>query len=272
MATKYLKVSLSEQYFRKIIYLCQSLGFFQALVYVYQKVRNLLFDSSSPYILLSKDSMYPLWCRPKTSDIDVFRQIFVEREYSCLDKLTNIDLVIDCGANVGYSSAYFLTQFPGCKVICVEPDSSNFLMAERNLAPYKERVRLLRTGIWSHPARLKISEGAYRDGREWTVQVRECKPDEISEMKAIDIGTLLAESGLDRISVLKMDVEGAEAVVFSKNYGSWLSCVDNIVIELHDDSSFGNASEIFQNAISDRPYNYSRSGELTVCKFLDFSP
>ncbi|WP_017654007.1 FkbM family methyltransferase [Fortiea contorta] len=232
-----------------------------------QEFRCSLLKGTQPYTLMSKNAKYPLMCRPDTSDKNVFEQIFIETEYSCLDNLSDVDLVIDCGANVGYSSAYFLTRFPKCKVICVEPDLSNFTLLEKNLAPYKERVKLIRSGIWSHTADLKILETPYRDGREWTVQVRECNQGEVPEMRATDVGTLLKESGQNRISILKMDVEGAEAVVFSKNYESWLSCVDNMVIELHDDSFFGKASDIVLNAISSfKSFNISTSGELTVFK------
>jgi FkbM family methyltransferase len=246
--------------------LISNLGWLQSSVYVIRYFYSLL-NKNSSYTLTSKNAQFPLICRPNTSDKDVFKQIFIETEYSCLDDLSNVNLVIDCGANVGYSSAYFLTRFPMCKVICVEPDLSNFNLLEKNLAPYKERAMLIRAGIWSHPADLKILEEPYRDGREWTVQVRECKSGETPEMQAIDIGTLLKESGQDKISILKMDVEGAEAVVFAKNYESWLSNVDNMVIELHDDSSFGKASDIVLNAISSvKSFNVSQSGELTVFK------
>jgi FkbM family methyltransferase len=247
--------------------LISSLGWLQTSVYVMQSLRRILFSKTNPYSLISKNAQFPLICRSNTSDKIVFEQIFIEREYSCLDDLSNVDLVIDCGANVGYSAAYFLTRFPKCKVICVEPDSSNFKLLEKNLAPYKERVKLIRSGIWSHTADLKILEEPYRDGLEWTVQVRECKSGEIPEMQAIDVGTLLKESGQNKISILKMDVEGAEAVVFAKNYESWLSCVDNMVIELHDDSYFGKASDIVLNAMSSvKSFNTSRFGELTVFK------
>jgi len=141
------------------------------------------------------------------------------------------------------------------------------MLLERNLTPFRERVKLIRSGIWSHTTDLKILETPYRDGRGWTVQVRECKQGEVSEMKAIDVGTLLRESGQTKISILKMDVEGAEAVVFAKNYESWLLCVDNIVIELHDDSSFGKASDTVLDAISSiKSFDMSRSGELHVFK------
>lgn len=249
--------------------LIPNLGLSETFVYLLQRLRYTLFQKTEYYTLVSKNAQFPLYCRPKTSDISVFTQIFIEREYSCLDDLSNVNLIIDCGANVGYSSAYFLTRFPQAKVICVEPDMSNFMMLEKNMAPYKDRVKCIRSGLWSHTTGLKILETPYRDSREWTVQVRESKSDEVPEMQATDVGTLLRESGLDKISILKIDIEGAEAVVFANNYESWLPNVDNMVIELHDDSSFGKASDIVLNTISScqsKSFNISKHGELTVCK------
>jgi FkbM family methyltransferase len=248
-------------------YTILSLGLSQTGIYIIQRLRAEFFDKPRNYYLISKDAQFPLMCRSNTSDIDVFTQIFIDREYACLDDVSNVDLVVDCGANVGYSSAYFLTRFPNCKVICVEPDLSSFELLEKNLAPYKERVKMIRSGIWSHSTGLKILETPYRDGREWAVQVRECKLGEVAEMQAIDINTILKESGFDKISILKMDIEGAEAVVFTSNYKSWLPLVDNLVVELHDDTSFGQASDIVMNALSaHESSDISKYGELTVFK------
>jgi len=137
----------------------------------------------------------------------------------------------------------------------------------RNLAPYGDRVKLLRAGIWSHPARLALSQQPYRGERSgWTRQVKVCGPGEDGEFDGINIGSLLASSGYDRISILKMDVEGAEAVIFSKNFDAWLERVDAIAIELHDDSMFGKGSEVFFSAINGQGFQVSRSGELTICR------
>lgn len=220
----------------------------------------------SVYSLQPRQTRHPLWVRPRSSDIDVFYQIFVVEEYACLDDLRDVDLVIDCGANVGYSSAYFLSRFPTCQVIAVEPDAANFAMLQKNLAPHGDRARTIHAGVWSHTARLVLAEIPYGDGREWSRQVRECKPDEAGGFEGVDIGSLLASSGRERISILKVDIEGAEAVVFADHYQSWLERVDALVIELHDDTIFGNGAEVFSSAIKGRDFEVSYSGELTVCK------
>jgi len=217
-------------------------------------------------ILRSTYARYPVSCRPDTSDPLAFCQIFVDREYDCVDDVTQASLIVDCGANVGYSAAYFMSRFPSCDLVAVEPDPNNFQLLCRNLAPYGKAARAIQTAVWSRPARLAISETKYRDGREWARQVRECKADEEAGFLAVDIGGLLAESRHPRISILKMDVEGAEAVIFSEHVESWIDQVDCMVIELHDDSTFGNASSAFAKAIAGRRFSVTRSGELTVCK------
>ena len=179
---------------------------------------------------------------------------------------TGSELVIDCGANVGYSSAYFLSRHPSSRIIAVEPDPDNFAMLSRNLAPYGSRVSLVHAGIWSHPTRLALAGDPYRDGKEWSKQVRLANQGDNSTIDGVDIETLLSSSGQDRISILKVDVEGAEAEIFSGNDLSWLDKVDAIAIELHDDLVFGNATEIFFAAIEGRGFHVSRSGELTICR------
>jgi FkbM family methyltransferase len=250
----------------RLLQLARALGVGQALVYVFQTYASKRLCCTRPYVLLSKHACYPLFCRPNTSDRDVFRQIFIRREYSCLDDLTGGGLIIDCGANVGYTSAYLLSRFPSSHVVAVEPSPSNFRLLTRNLAPYGERVTLVESAVWSHPVGLKLSRTQFRDGREWTHHVEECQPDEVPEMQATTIPALLADSGFARIFVLKVDIEGAESAVFAGDCETWLPRVDNIAIELHDDSPLGPASPIFHRAIRDRPYEVSHSGELTVCR------
>jgi FkbM family methyltransferase len=209
---------------------------------------------------------HPLRCRPETSDRDVFDQVFVEREYRGLDDQEGVDLILDCGANVGYSAAYLLSRFPAAHLIAVEPDPESFEVLRLNLAPYGERARAVRAAVWSRPARLTFAESPFRDGRAWARQVRECRPDEGQGLAAVDVGGLLEESGRQRISILKVDVEGAEGVIFGANYGRWIDRVDAIAIEIHDDSVFGDCSGIFARAIAGRGFALSSHADILVCK------
>ncbi len=205
---------------------------------------------------------FPVWCRLRSSDIRVFRQLFRAREYGCLDDISSPRLLIDCGANVGYTSAYLLSRFPTLEAYSIEPDSGNFEMLQANLAPYGRRAHPIRAGIWPVSADLKISEIPFRDGMEWSLTVRETRPGEQPQMKGLNIGDVLRMSGHERISILKIDIEGAESLIFSSHYEPWLERVDTLVIELHGPE----AERIFMTAIAGQDFEISQSGELTLCR------
>ncbi len=215
------------------------------------------------YRIHPKATRYPLQVRHRSSDIAVFRQIFVALEYECLKPLVEPRFILDCGANVGYTSAYALSLFPNASLVAIEPDRDNFSALEVNLRPFGSRVRALNAGVWSHSTGLVLSEEKYRDGSDCTRQVRAVHPGESSQFQGIGIGELLSESSFDRISLLKMDIEGAEAVVFSEGNLDWLDRVDAIAIELHSDSSFGDGGKAFHQAISGRGFETKRFGEIT---------
>jgi FkbM family methyltransferase len=213
-----------------------------------------------PFLLRSKRAKFPVWCRPGSSDLMVFYQVFLDLEYACVDEVVDPKLIIDCGANVGYASVYLLSKFPEARLIAVEPDPGNLKWLRRNLEPYGDRATVLESGVWSHPVGL-IVEANHGDGLEWARQVRESRPDETPQLTATDVATILENSGADSISILKLDVEGSEEVIFSSHYERWLDRVENIVIELHGEK----CESTFHEAIGDHSFRISRSGELTFC-------
>lgn len=244
----------------------RSLGTRNYLRFRALRLRDRFFPREGMLTLHSREAKHPLRARGSTSDLSVFSGVFVRRAYATLSRRRQPGLIIDCGANVGYSTAYLLSRFAGSQIVAVEPDPDNFALLEENMAPYGADARLIRSAVWSHPTRLRIDDAPYRDGKHWSRQVRECGPQEPASMQAVDVGAILKDSGFARISILKLDIEGAEAVVFSRNYEGWIEQVDDLVIELHDDSAFGNASSIFAQAIDSRGFAIRRRGELTLCR------
>ena len=238
-----------------------SLGLWQFLFYKLQQLRVRFLHITRPISLRTKLARFPLQFRPLTSDHAVFFQIFVRQEYRCLLEIPDPNLIIDCGANVGYSSAYFLSRFPNAFVIAVEPDSENLALLKANLSPFTGRYHVLCSAVWSHETRLTFS-GLSRPGDEWSRQVKPAIDAQPTTISATDIGTLLKQSGYQRISILKIDIEGSEAAVFSANYENWISKVDNLLIELHGDD----CRAIFENAIAAQNFVVSQCDELIVCR------
>lgn len=191
----------------------------------------------------------------------MFNQVFVAREYELAAKMSSGGLIVDCGANVGYSAAWFLTRFPDSFVVALEPDPGNFNLLELNTLRFGNRIKTLKKAVWSHECGLVFEKSPFRDGLSWSVRVREALEGEKPEVMAVDISTLLRESGASRIGLLKIDIERSEVVVFGPSCSEWLDRCDCIAIELHDEE----CEQIFFNAIKGQPFSVSRSGETVVC-------
>jgi FkbM family methyltransferase len=206
--------------------------------------------------------------RPMTSDYDAFRQIFRDREYASLDDTEQVEFILDCGANVGLASIYFLNRFPRARVLAVEPDPENVAICRRNLAPYGARATVLQAGVWGCATKLTVVPSPFGANEKWGVQVRPfCAGDSVeSAVEAWDIPALIAHAGVKRVDILKVDIERSEMEVFASSPERWLRDVRNLVIELHGED----CSRAFFAAMEQCEYRLTHRGDLTYC--LDMQP
>jgi FkbM family methyltransferase len=207
----------------------------------------------------------PLYYRPGSSDADVIRQVFVQREYECIGQLRGVRTIIDCGANIGCTAFYLLHRYPNARLIAIEPDSANMEVCRKNLAPFKDKVTFLQAGIWSRSAPLKVLRGDYRDGREWSFQVTACAPNESPDVSGITIEKAIAALGGDWVDILKIDIEAAEGEVFSGSV-NWLARVGAVAIEIHGNDCANVVHKAFD---ATGQWQISRRGELT--RFLNMA-
>lgn len=204
----------------------------------------------------------PVWMRYGSSDAAVFEQVFIQQQYACsLQALKRPRLILDCGANVGYTSLYFLTRLPTAHVIAIEPDPDNFALCKKNLQQYADRVTLVQAAVWPRSTTLILS--GQRAGNEWGLRV---EPSSEGTVQAVTIPDLLHRSGFEEIDLLKMDIEGAEKAMFSEAY-DWLDKVKAIAIELHGEAhGFGSeCTDSFWKALQSFDFSASQHGELTLC-------
>jgi FkbM family methyltransferase len=202
--------------------------------------------------------------RANTSDIYVFYQVYCAQHYSAVGDI-GPGVIIDAGANVGYSSCWLADRYPTHSIIAIEPEPANYAIAAANVERFGDRVQMRHAALWHQPASIAICGRPYRDGLSWATQVEPATAGAPGTCDAVTVDQLLAESASQRVALLKVDIEGAEAVVFS-DASRWVDRVDAIAIELHDDSQFGDATAAFNRAISGRGFVVERAAELTIAK------
>ena len=181
--------------------------------------------------------------RPENSDLFVLSQVFGSEEYRISpDYLVALrrtaaawqaegikPVVVDAGANIGYSALYFAALFPGACVLAVEPDETSFKLLVLHTRANPD-IRPVYAALWSHERGLELRtrpEGAWGSRMAEGAGTPSRRLDE-----------LVASVPNGRLLILKLDIEGAEREVVA-------SCPDLvaeakcILVEPHDFMSPG---------------------------------
>ena len=198
----------------------------------------------------------PVYLRSHTSDIPTFSQIFASNEYD-LSFNIRANLIIDGGANVGYTTVYFANRFPEARIIAVEPEASNVEMLRQNTLSYPN-VTIFEAAIWNKHSKLSIENP--KDDK-WAFRVVEGDIEERS-VSALTIDDIMQLSGHSTIDILKLDIEGAEKEVFSE-WGKWLDNVRVLMIELHDHLKPG-CSDAVYSALAKYDFSQFRNGTTVI--------
>jgi FkbM family methyltransferase len=201
---------------------------------------------------------FPLYLRARTSDLRAFQQVFVDGDHDVAPSVAP-RTIIDAGANVGFASVAFANRYPDAQVIALEVNSENFAMLQRNVAPYPN-VRAIKAGLWSRRAFLKITNPT---GEAWAFQVTETDESDADRIEALSVTDVCTMCNVDRVDLLKVDIEGAEYEVFSRNADEWIDRVTLIMVELHDHLNPG-CSMAVEQATGARFPDRRRFGEYHV--------
>ena len=197
-----------------------------------------------------------------TSDLDVFGQVFSGDEYASVSDLENVSFVIDGGANVGYSAAYFLSCYPAATVVSIEPDPENAALLRRNLAPYGERSVVIEGALWSTAQDLLLhlafgtpATGAGRSNRS-TVSTKRA----VAGMTVGDVMAAAASIGSrSSSSTSKGPRPSCSATATGRGSVRWTRSSS-----LHDARVCSAGTERFRAALADLDPVYAESSELTI--------
>ena len=203
----------------------------------------------------------PLTLRLGTSDISVFKEIFIDLEYGWVFN-SSPKVIVDVGGYIGLSAAFFARTYPDAMIIAIEPDARNYELLMLNTARFPN-VHAVRAAVWKESGTISLTDPGFG---AWGLQVSESHAPVTGGdlVRAVTIDEIKQEFGLDRIHLLKVDVEGSEKEIFS-TADSWISSVDAICIELHDRFKIG-CSRSFFTAVQDFPIELHRNEDVLVAR------
>ena len=211
--------------------------------------------------------------RLRTSDIPVFNQVVIEEEYLPIIDIVKkkydenqIKIIVDAGANIGLTSIFFNSYFNQAKIIAIEPEESNFKQLAKNIKTNKieNRVIAINKALWVNSTdKLSISN-EFRDGQNWAKSVK-ISDSKNKIIKPITIKELLDNYAKNQtIDILKIDIEGAEAVLFNSLdfINVLVHSVRFLCFEIHEEFM---KKELFYKILSENNFDFIDIDETTFC-------
>lgn len=163
---------------------------------------QLTIDADPPFEFECEDTVASAW---------VSKGILENQTYPVLPFVDDVRVVVDAGGNCGATAVHFARHYPAAAIHTIEPGSFQRSILERNAAPYPN-ITVHPIALADTDGELPLYQGAEDSGMtsltasEWTGDDHE-----VVEVRAA--AGWAAATGLERIDILKLDVEGFEGAV-----------------------------------------------------------
>lgn len=163
----------------------------------------------------------------RRQDIVIFFEVFYLKVYDVpLLKPENVKVILDVGSHIGFVSLYYSIIFPEANIYCVEPSSENIKLLRFNVQDIS--ITPLAISNTNGFAFFDTSYNSYNSKLNTTGE----------SIETITFKDLMSKINLSHIDLLKIDIEGAESLMF-ESIDDWKDKVRNLIMECH-----GNENEI----------------------------
>ncbi len=200
---------------------------------------------------------YPLHFTSSHSDIAMTSEIVKAGTYELPGKDQLIDgyPIVDLGAFIGISSAYFASRYPSSKIYAVEPHPRNLEILQKNSSEYFGQITVLPKAISLDDEPLYLQNGQKNSiGHDATYEFRPTVPESPDAMAASPISPeelykmVSAGHNYTGIGLLKINIEGYEKDLFSsQRFYPILNDTNVLIVEAHDRKISG-ASDAVKDA------------------------
>lgn len=194
--------------------------------------------------------------RRNQSDLMVLWEVFLHRCYELSEVYgvavpDRLATVVDLGANTGLSAAYLTARYRPRTLLAVEPVPQTLAVLRENAALAGTGWRIEAAGVGADSGELEFFVSGLWDSCTAHPQVARARASDPSRLEpllarpaltapVLSMPALLKRHGIDRVDLLKVDIEGSETAVFAR-VEPWMARVDRIVLEIHDKYVDGDA-------------------------------
>ncbi len=163
--------------------------------------------------------------RLNRGDIQAIREIWLAQTYRPPFPAVSLPVVVDVGANIGFTSLYFASRYGARLVVAVEPDPDNATLLRRNLAQNGIEAVVLESAVGPDDRVARFARTTDSNlGRVADAGIA---------VEMLSMASILERIGDAEIDMLKIDIEGGEGALFDAADLSWLRRVRAMMIEFH---------------------------------------
>ena len=168
----------------------------------------------------------------------MLHEIFSDNLYTHELQSAPDGVIVDIGANIGAVVLDFATRWPNLEIHAYEPNPLTFQSLLRNVEDngLSGRVRLYNEAVAASPGTFGIWTGVLSVGSSGYLSDPGPAAKLVS-VPCVDLRTVLSRVGRRKISLLKIDAEGAEADMLVAASVGPLDSVEHVAVECHDNLS-----------------------------------
>lgn len=203
-------------------------------------------------------------------DITVIEEFFVDKMYRSTESIIiqTTNPVLDIGAHIGCFSIYARKLNPHSPILVIEPEPNNFSLLKENLklnhcnSIITKQMALV--GTDKKIIELYLNEDSHNHSTFY-------KTEKSISVPATTLEEIINKNKLDKIGILKIDIEGEEfSVIKNLKLDTW-NIIETIILEYHDFR--GNDHNDLTNIIRSKgfsiehfPNHYNKRFGLLVCR------
>ena len=181
--------------------------------------------------------------RTSSSDMILIYEILLKskykREYFFPEELKP-KVIFDIGGNIGITSIYLASVFPGALIYTFEPLKENFELLKKNTTQFSN-IEIFNFGLGAENGSFKLYLSDDKEnygGVSFYSEVEGNLSEPFTECEVKNINDVIQENNISSVDLIKIDTEGAEYDILTSMKDEFLKKTSWITGELHGNRDF----------------------------------